>query len=197
MARLPSKDRKKIQLKRIENEKERAVTLSKRCNDIFKKANKLATLCHIQIAIILFSIIGKRLSFGSPNVQSVVNKFLNPNQLDQQPNDFINMAVNSNHESKLQDFNKEFDEVNEHLANEKKQGQMLDEYIKRLLGGKTYKEYVAIRGYYGFMQIKFKMEELQRNKECTLVAVCGPSSSNDENEAYLSKIGVPKDYLKQ
>ncbi|KVH79056.1 agamous-like MADS-box protein AGL62 [Cynara cardunculus var. scolymus] len=120
MARLPSKDRKKIQLERIENEKERAVTLSKWCNGIFKKANELATLCHIQIAIILFSITGKRLSFGSPNVQSVVNKFLNPNQLDQQPNDFINMAVNSNHESKLQDFNKEFDEVNEHLANEKK-----------------------------------------------------------------------------
>ncbi|KVE51114.1 hypothetical protein Ccrd_023964, partial [Cynara cardunculus var. scolymus] len=134
MARLPSKGRKKIQLKRIENDKERAVTLSKRRNGIFKKVNELATLCRIQIAIILFSISGKPLSFGSPNVQSVVNKFLNPNQVDQQPNDFINRAINSNHEPKLQDFNKEFDEVNEHLANEKKQGQMLDEYIKRLLG---------------------------------------------------------------
>ncbi|KVH99301.1 Transcription factor, MADS-box [Cynara cardunculus var. scolymus] len=106
MARLPSKGRKKIQLKRIEIDKERAVTLSKRRNGIFKKAHELATLCRIQIAIILFSITGKPLSFGSPNVQSVVCKFLDPNQVDRQPNDFINRAINSNHEPKLQDFNK-------------------------------------------------------------------------------------------
>ncbi|KAI3685659.1 hypothetical protein L6452_34914 [Arctium lappa] len=197
MARLPSRGRKKIQLKRIENERERVVTLSKRRNGLFKKANELATLCRVQIAIILFSISGKPLSFGSPNVQSVVNKFINSNQVDQQRDDLITRAVNSNNETNIQEFNKEFNEVNEQLANEKKRGQMLDEHTKRLLRGKTYEEYVAIHGYNGRMQLKFNMEELKRNKACTLNASCGPSSSNDEYEVDLSKIGVTNDYLNQ
>ncbi|CAI0451928.1 unnamed protein product [Linum tenue] len=55
----------------------RQVTFSKRRTGLFKKANELATLCAVQIAIIVFSPGGKPFSFGNPGVEPVVGRFLN------------------------------------------------------------------------------------------------------------------------
>nr|KAJ0228202.1 hypothetical protein LSAT_V11C100003150 [Lactuca sativa] len=199
MPRLPrgrGSGRRKIQLKRIENERERAVTLTKRHNGLFKKANELATLCGVQIAIICFSLRGKPLSFGSPSVPFIINKFLNLNQVDQQPDDSITRFVNSYHESNVQALNQELDELNEKLANEKKRGQMLQEQLKASLGWNTYEEYIKSLGIQELMQLKSKLDELKRNAQRNIYVISGSSSSNGEYEADLSKIGAPKDYLK-
>ena len=70
MATLTNGGRKKIEIKKIENERQRAVTMSKRHNGLFKKACELATLCGVHIAIIFFTIGGKSHSFGSPSISS-------------------------------------------------------------------------------------------------------------------------------
>ncbi|CAH1443195.1 unnamed protein product [Lactuca virosa] len=198
MARLPKggSGRKKIQLKRIENEKERAVTLTKRYGGLFKKANELATLCGVQIAIIVFSLSGKPLSFGSPGVPFIINKFLNLNQPDQQPDDFIARFKKSYNESRLQNLNQELDELNEQLANEKKRGQMLKEHLKATLGCETYEEYIGSLGIHGLMQLRSKLDEMKQHIERSDDEIIGASSSNDEAEVDLSKIGAPEDYLK-
>ncbi|KAI3513596.1 hypothetical protein L1887_20932 [Cichorium endivia] len=197
MARLPrGGGRRKTELKRIKNERERAVTFTKRHNGLFKKANELATLCGVQIGVILFSLSGKPLSFGSPNVLFVINKFLNSNQVNQQADDFVKRFIDSYHESKVKMLNQELDELNEKLANEKKRGQRLQQHFKASTGWDTYEEYIKSLGIHGLMKLKYKLEELKRNVERNSDAISGSSSSNDEYEADLSKIGAPKDFLK-
>ncbi|KVH98636.1 agamous-like MADS-box protein AGL62 [Cynara cardunculus var. scolymus] len=192
MSRLPREVNRNTELKLIENERERAVSLSKRRNDLFKKANELATLCGVKIAILLFSITGKPISFGSPNIQSVVNRFLNSDQVDQQQDDTDTRSINFYRESTNPELNNELNKVIERLADVKKEGQMLDEILKRPYGGKTHKEYVRSLGYDELMQLKGKNEELKR----ICVEASRLSSSNEEHDAIYSKIGGPKKYLK-
>ena len=175
------------ELRLIENERERAVTLSKRRNGLFKKANELATLCGVEIAILLFSISGKPISFGSPSVHYVVNKYLNSDQVDQKPDD-----TNCYHESTNPELIKELNEVMEKLANVKKEGQMLDEIKKRKNGRKPVTEYVDTLGLDELEQFQSVFEELK----CMYEAAIKDLSSNDEHDVDLSKIGGPKDHLK-
>ncbi|KAL4559104.1 hypothetical protein LXL04_031237 [Taraxacum kok-saghyz] len=189
--------RKKIQMKKIESGRERAVTLTKRHNGLFKKAHELATLCGVQIAVICFSLSGKPLSFGSPNVPFIINKFLNTNQVEQQPNDSITRFINSYHESELQVLNRKLDELKEELAKETKKGQILQERLRDSLGCNNYEEYIKSLGVEELKELKYKLEELKRNAECELDDISGGSTSaNGDHEADLSKIGAPKDYLK-
>lgn len=52
------------------------VTFSKRRSGLFKKASELCTLCGVEIAIVVFSPAKKPFSFGHPEVESIVNRFL-------------------------------------------------------------------------------------------------------------------------
>lgn len=71
--------RRKIPMKKIEKDKDRLITFSKRRSGIYKKACELAELCHADVGIVIFSPSQKPFSFGSPTVDSVVNRF-NGNQ---------------------------------------------------------------------------------------------------------------------
>nr|XP_043638521.1 agamous-like MADS-box protein AGL29 [Erigeron canadensis] len=178
--------RKKIELKRIENERQRGVALSKRHSGLFKKAAELATLCGVQIVIILHTIGGKPLSFGTPTIQYVIDKFNNANQ-------YVQTLVNF----QLQKLNSEFDDVNEKSINERKRGQVIEESLKVLLGGKTYEEYMGGLDIHELRQLKRKREQQKRNLEQKHNLNCGlSSSSNYEHEVDLSHIEGPKDYLK-
>ncbi|KAG5223180.1 MADS-box protein FLOWERING LOCUS [Salix suchowensis] len=57
--------RKKVELKRIENNSSRLVTFSKRRQGVFKKARELSVLCDVQIALLIFSSRGKLYEFSS------------------------------------------------------------------------------------------------------------------------------------
>lgn len=59
--------RGKIEIKRIENSTNRQVTFSKRRNGIIKKAKEISVLCESEIAIVVFSSLGKLSDFCSPN----------------------------------------------------------------------------------------------------------------------------------
>lgn len=69
--------RRKIAMRRITNESNLLVTFSKRRPGVFKKACELCTLCGVEIAIIVFSP-GKQkvFSFGHPNLELVIDKFI-------------------------------------------------------------------------------------------------------------------------
>lgn len=68
--------RKKIDIKKIENEDNLMVTFSKRRNGLFKKASELCLLSGSQIAIIVFSPRGRTYLYGHPSAVSVLNLFL-------------------------------------------------------------------------------------------------------------------------
>ncbi|KAI3930076.1 hypothetical protein MKX01_020746 [Papaver californicum] len=68
--------RKKIELKRIENDAARQVSFSKRKKSICKKACELNSLCKAETAAILYSPSGALFSFGEPSVEAVVDRYL-------------------------------------------------------------------------------------------------------------------------
>ncbi|PKA65978.1 Agamous-like MADS-box protein AGL62 [Apostasia shenzhenica] len=74
--RKASSGRRKIEIKKIENEDARHVSFSKRRCGLFTKACDLATLCGVELAIVVYSAAGNPYSFGSPTVDSVVDRFL-------------------------------------------------------------------------------------------------------------------------
>ncbi|KAH0464636.1 hypothetical protein IEQ34_007422 [Dendrobium chrysotoxum] len=78
------KGRRKVEIKRIEEETKRQVCFSKRRQGLFKKASELSTLCGVEVAVIVFSPAGKPYFFGQPSVDHVFSRFLNvvPNPSD-------------------------------------------------------------------------------------------------------------------
>lgn len=67
--------RKKIEIKKIENNSSRKVAFSKRRKGMFKKASELCRLCGAEIAVIVFSPKGRPYSFGD----RVIDKFMAEN----------------------------------------------------------------------------------------------------------------------
>ncbi|KAF5191491.1 Mads-box transcription factor [Thalictrum thalictroides] len=67
--------KKKIEIKKIENKKTRAVTFTKRRKGLFKKAADLCVLCNAQIAIIVFSSTDACYMFGHSSVDEVIDRY--------------------------------------------------------------------------------------------------------------------------
>lgn len=57
--------RGKIDIKKIENVNSRQITFSKRSIGLLKKAHELAVLCEAEVAVIIFSNMGKLFEFSS------------------------------------------------------------------------------------------------------------------------------------
>ena len=57
--------RGKVELKRIENPTNRQVTFSKRRDGLIKKAIELSILCDAEVAVLVFSPLGKAYHFSS------------------------------------------------------------------------------------------------------------------------------------
>ncbi|PON86822.1 MADS-box transcription factor [Trema orientale] len=75
-----SRGRQKVEMVKMTNESNLQVTFSKRRSGLFKKASELCTLCGAEMAIIVFSPGRKVFSFGHPNVEFVIDRFMNRNQ---------------------------------------------------------------------------------------------------------------------
>nr|QWX93778.1 MADS-box protein 39 [Cunninghamia lanceolata] len=67
----------KIPIKKLEIPNKRQVCFSKRMMGIFKKASELSIMCGAEIAIIVYSPAGKAFTFGSPDIDFVVDKYQN------------------------------------------------------------------------------------------------------------------------
>nr|GEY46280.1 agamous-like MADS-box protein AGL62 [Tanacetum cinerariifolium] len=106
--------RKKIKIKKIEENNNRQITFSKRRNRLFKKAAELCVLTGAKIAIIVKSPGGRIFTFGHPNVDALIDTYLgNEKNLDVDV-DMDRWASQTN------DFNKHYTEVQHELELEKK-----------------------------------------------------------------------------
>ncbi|GJV50768.1 agamous-like MADS-box protein AGL62 [Tanacetum coccineum] len=76
MNKKTSHGRKKIEIKKIEENNNRQVTFSKRRNGLFKKAAELCVLTGAKIAIIVNSPGGRVFAFGHPNVDALINTYI-------------------------------------------------------------------------------------------------------------------------
>ena len=122
-----SRGRQKIEMKKMSNESNLQVTFSKRRSGLFKKASELCTLCGAHVALVVFSPGEKVFSFGHPNVDAVIDRFLGrtPAQ-DSGTMQFIDAHRISN----VRDLNKQLTQVNELLEKERKRGDELSRLRK-------------------------------------------------------------------
>ena len=70
-----SMGRKKIQITRISDERNRQVTFTKRKFGLMKKAYELSVLCDCEIAVIIFNSHGKMFQYASNDMDKVLLKY--------------------------------------------------------------------------------------------------------------------------
>ena len=68
--------RRKIEIVRIDNERHRQVTFTKRKGGLIKKATELSILCDAEVAVIIFTDNQKMSIYASGKADETVRKFL-------------------------------------------------------------------------------------------------------------------------
>ncbi|XP_022944450.1 agamous-like MADS-box protein AGL61 [Cucurbita moschata] len=94
--------RRKIEIKKLEKKSSQQVTFSKRRAGLFNKAAELSVLCGAEIAILVSSASNKLYTFGHPNVESLLDRFLTGNSSPPKPAEAY---------FPLQELNRDFDDV--------------------------------------------------------------------------------------
>ncbi|KAK2390857.1 agamous MADS-box protein AGL62 [Trifolium repens] len=81
--------RRKIEMKRMTNDSNMHVTFSKRRSELLKKASELSTLCGVNVSLVVLSPGGEIFSFGHPNVDTIVDRYLS--QVPSQNNGIVRL----------------------------------------------------------------------------------------------------------
>ncbi|GIX99450.1 myocyte-specific enhancer factor 2C [Caerostris darwini] len=76
----PAMGRKKIQISRITDERNRQVTFTKRKFGLMKKAYELSVLCDCEIALIIFNSTNKLFQYASTDMDKVLLKYTEYNE---------------------------------------------------------------------------------------------------------------------
>ncbi|XP_075650529.1 agamous-like MADS-box protein AGL11 isoform X4 [Castanea sativa] len=69
--------RRKIEIKRIENNTKRQVSFCKRRNGLLKKACELSVLCDAEVALLIFSSRGRLYEYASNSTKSTIERYKN------------------------------------------------------------------------------------------------------------------------
>ena len=93
--------RQKIEIKQIEEKSNLQVTFSKRRGGLVKKASELSLLWGAQLAILAFSPGKKVFAFGHPDVDMVLDRYLNDCSTARE------LGAVSNNDPQVQQWNKE------------------------------------------------------------------------------------------
>ncbi|KAL8490147.1 hypothetical protein ACS0TY_025885 [Phlomoides rotata] len=118
-----TRGRRRIPINRIQNQEDLCATFSKHRFSLYKKASKLCTLCGVAIGIIMSSPTNVPYSFFHPNMDTVVERYMNPNQ----PQDAYTRALESTTRSRIEALNKSIDEILDEKQQLKEQSERLDE----------------------------------------------------------------------
>nr|GMD49046.1 agamous-like MADS-box protein AGL62 [Ipomoea batatas] len=136
MAARTSRGRQRIEMVKIERKSNLEVTFSKRRIGLFKKASVLSTLCGADIAIIVFSPAGNKVfSFGHPNVEAVVERFLgedNPAPVNEIGGGVLatEQFVEAQRNARVQELNMELTRLEAVFEFEKKRGKAIDGFVE-------------------------------------------------------------------
>jgi len=122
-----SQGRQKIEMKKMSNESNLQVTFSKRRSGLFKKASELCTLCGADVALIVFSPGEKVFSFGHPNVDTVIDRYLS-RVLPQ--NNATMQFIEAHRSANVRELNTQLTQINQLLDIEKKRAEELSQLRK-------------------------------------------------------------------
>ncbi|KAI7992878.1 Agamous-like MADS-box protein AGL62 [Camellia lanceoleosa] len=114
------------------------------------------------MAIVLFSMGGKAFSFGKPNVDSVVDRFLNQNA---QPSEDVSNLASRHHDATVHQLNQQFHELSKRLKSEKKKEKIVQNISTNNYGLLSCRSnaYVNQLDLQQLEQLKRSMVELKKN----------------------------------
>ncbi|XP_063941300.1 agamous-like MADS-box protein AGL62 [Daucus carota subsp. sativus] len=157
-----SKGRQMIVMAKMSKESNLKVTFSKRRSGLFKKASELSTLCGVEIAIIVFSPGKKVFSFGYPNVEQILEKFLNA-QNPSPTNLTMLQLVQALSSARVRLLNTELSELLDYCEEQKKQGEELVKLSKQRQDMFWWETPVDDLRFEQLDLLKTGMEDLKRN----------------------------------
>ncbi|KAL5075056.1 hypothetical protein RYX36_014040 [Vicia faba] len=114
-------------MKKMSSESNLQVTFSRRCRGLFKKANELSTLCDAQIVLVVFSHSEKVFSFGHPNIDIIIGRYVSP--VSPQNNDIIEF-IEVRRKANVCEINTQLTQISNALDIEKKLGDELSHLRK-------------------------------------------------------------------
>ncbi|MCD7472703.1 hypothetical protein HAX54_014032 [Datura stramonium] len=164
MAKKPSMGRQKIKIAKIEVKNHLQVTFSKRRSGLFKKASELCTLCGVEIGIIVFSPARKVFSFGHPNVESIIERFLSRNDPNNNPtaNNSLHL-VEAHRNASVRGLNLQLTQILGEVEIEKKRGESLDQMRKTSQSQYWWEAPISQLDLQELEQLKESMEDLRKN----------------------------------
>ncbi|KAH6773164.1 AGAMOUS-like 61 [Perilla frutescens var. hirtella] len=154
--------RQKIKIEKIEVKNHLQVTFSKRRSGLFKKASELCTLCGVEIGIIVFSPAGKVFSFGHPNVESIIDRFLATRNPTPNNNDPFHL-VEAQRNASVRELNLQLGHILNEVEGERKRGEGLDSMRKANQSHYWWESPINKLGLEELEQVKEAMEELKKN----------------------------------
>ncbi|XP_075492648.1 agamous-like MADS-box protein AGL13 [Primulina tabacum] len=125
------KGRRKVPMAKMENEANLQVTFSKRRNGLFKKASEISTRCGAESALVVYSPGGKPFSFGHPNVERVISRFLDEDDHNSPPTADELIAL-ENERHMIANANAELNGVVDQMDVAKNQAKELEQIDKQL-----------------------------------------------------------------
>jgi hypothetical protein len=160
MLKKSSLGRQKIPIEKIPKKSHLQVTFSKRRSGLFKKASELCTLCGVEIAIVVFSPADKAFSFGHPEVESIIDRYLSRNPPQESSS---NQIVEAHRNSNVCDLNKQLTQLLNHLEIEKKQGEEIDHVRKARQMQFWWESAIDDLGLNELLQLRVSIEDLKKN----------------------------------
>ncbi|XP_050363535.1 agamous-like MADS-box protein AGL62 [Argentina anserina] len=127
-----SQGRQKIPIAKIAKRTNLQVTFSKRRSGLFKKASELCTLCGVEVAIIVFSPANKPYSFGHPDVDSLIDRFLarNPNYNNFLADPYCQQLGEAHKNATAHELNMHLTSISNQIEAERKDGESLEKMSK-------------------------------------------------------------------
>ncbi|KAG5625296.1 hypothetical protein H5410_010514 [Solanum commersonii] len=205
MTRRISKGRQRVEMVKMKNASNLQVTFSKRRAGLFKKASELCTLCGAEIAIVVFSPGDKVFSFGHPNVDTLVERFLG-RDLPPPNNDVHNQLIVAHREAGIRELNTKLMNLEEVLQMEKNHGESLQE-IRRRANGQWWESPIEELNLFQLQHLKEALERLEQKVEKvaqqqkmvnnlafpfhTLGSAWTPPTCARESSSYGLNVGAP------
>ncbi|XVE59987.1 hypothetical protein DITRI_Ditri05aG0090500 [Diplodiscus trichospermus] len=154
--------RQKIVMKKIAKKNNLQVTFSKRRAGVFKKASELCTLCGADVAIIVFSPAGKVFSFGHPQVDSTIDRFLTRN-LPLRNSNNTHRLVEAHRNANIHELNVQLAQYLDMLEVEKRKGEALEEIREAGKRQCWWQAPIDELGLNELEQLRIAFEDLKRN----------------------------------
>ncbi|KAJ1424104.1 hypothetical protein SESBI_11937 [Sesbania bispinosa] len=123
-------------------------------------ASELCTLCGVEIAIVVFSPADKAFSFGHPEVESIINRYLTRNPPQESS---AHQIVEAHRNANVHDLNMQLTQLLSHLEVEKKQGEELDHVRRTRQRQFWWESPIDELGLNELLKLNASIEEMKKN----------------------------------